>query len=140
LLPRLLPLGLWSGILLSGLVWGLFHTSLTLQGYLFPNLPGVVGTLIFTIGSVLLGSLMAWIRLASGSLWPAVFLHGSSNLLANPIPMVLGAASDPANGNLHTSIPGGWPSWIVMSGVIAVLAATGQYRRYLPRTTTMTPP
>lgn len=59
LLPRLLPLGIWPGVLLSGLIWGLFHAPLTLQGYLYPNLPGLLGTLLFTVGSVLLGCLMA---------------------------------------------------------------------------------
>ncbi|MEJ3654748.1 CPBP family intramembrane glutamic endopeptidase [Actinomycetes bacterium KLBMP 9759] len=128
LLPRLLPLGLWPGILLSGVLWGLFHAPLTMLGYLYPNLPGVVGTLIFTAGSVLLGCLMAWIRLESGSLWPAVALHGSSNLLANPIPATLGAATDAVGGHFHTSLPGGWPSWIVMGTLIMLLAAAGRPR------------
>ncbi|WP_165436185.1 CPBP family intramembrane glutamic endopeptidase [Amycolatopsis suaedae] len=128
LLPRLLPLGVWPGVLLSGLIWGLFHAPLTLQGYLYPNLPGLLGTLLFTVGSVLLGCLMAWIRMESGSLWPAVALHGSSNLLANPIPAVIGTATDPANANVHTSLPGSWPSWIAMAIVIGALALTGRYR------------
>jgi membrane protease YdiL (CAAX protease family) len=79
LLPRLLPLGLWRGILLSGVLWGLFHAPLTMLGYLYPNLPGAVG-------SLLLGCLMAWIRLEAGSLWPAVVMHGASNLVANRSP------------------------------------------------------
>ncbi|BCK59125.1 CPBP family intramembrane glutamic endopeptidase [Nocardia wallacei] len=128
LLPRLLPLGMLRGVVLSGLIWGLFHAPLTLQGYLYPSLPGLVGMLIFTTGSLLLGCLMAWIRIASGSLWPAVVLHGSSNLLANPIPATIGAATGPV-GAFQTSVPGSWPSWIAMSAIIAVLVMTGQYRR-----------
>ncbi|WP_051580180.1 CPBP family glutamic-type intramembrane protease [Pseudonocardia acaciae] len=130
LLPRLLPLGLWPGLLASGTIWGLFHAPLTLQGYLFPTLPGVVGTLVFTLGSVLLAVLMGWLRLASANLWPAVVLHGSSNLLANPIPPTIGQATDPATANLATSLPGGWPSWVAMAVIIAGLAATGRYRRH----------
>jgi membrane protease YdiL (CAAX protease family) len=71
---------------------------------------------------------MAWVRMESGSLWPAVVLHGSSNLLANPVPAAIGAPTDPVGGNFHTALPGGWPSWIVMAAVIAMLAATGRYR------------
>lgn len=132
LLTRLLPLGLLRGILLSGLIWGLFHAPLTLQGYLYLDLPGPVGAALFTVGSILLGCVMAWIRIASGSLWPAVILHGSSNLLVNPIPAVVGAAVDPRATAFHTSIPGSWPSWIALSTVIAVLVVTGRFRALSP--------
>jgi uncharacterized protein len=75
---------------------------------------------------------MAWIRLESGSLWPAVVLHGASNLVANQIPGAIGTSTDPSTGVFHTSLPGGWPSWIAMAVVIALLAVTGRFRAAAP--------
>nr|WP_198151280.1 CPBP family glutamic-type intramembrane protease [Kibdelosporangium sp. MJ126-NF4]ADB02868.1 AzicU7 [Kibdelosporangium sp. MJ126-NF4]CEL14081.1 CAAX amino terminal protease family protein [Kibdelosporangium sp. MJ126-NF4]CTQ88447.1 CAAX amino terminal protease family protein [Kibdelosporangium sp. MJ126-NF4] len=129
LLPRLLPLGLWPGLLLAGLLWGLFHAPLTLQGYGYPDQNGLVATLMFTVAHVLLGTLMGWIRLASGSVWPAVALHGASNMLANPIPAVIGQTADPARLGQYAAVPTAWPSWFVLAALIGILACRGHYRR-----------
>jgi uncharacterized protein len=40
LLPALLPLGRWPAILLTGVVWGLWHAPIVLLGYNYPLHPG----------------------------------------------------------------------------------------------------
>ncbi|GAA3588529.1 CPBP family intramembrane metalloprotease [Nonomuraea rosea] len=125
LLPKLLPLGLWRGLLISGVVWGVFHAPFTLQGYHYPGMPGGLAVLAFTVASVLLGALLGWLRLAAGSIWPAVVAHGAANLIASALPAVLGK---PTSAAFHTSLSG-WPGWVVMAAALAVLIVTGQFRK-----------
>ncbi|MEV0385508.1 CPBP family intramembrane glutamic endopeptidase [Nonomuraea sp. NPDC050643] len=128
LLPKLLPLGLWRGLLISGVIWGLFHAPFTLQGYHYPGLPGGLAVLAFTIASVLLGALLGWLRLAAGSIWPAVVAHSAANLIASAIPAVLGRPVGTVDAAFHTSLSG-WPGWVVMAAVLAVLVVTGRFRK-----------
>ena len=127
LLPKLLPLGLWPALLLSGVIWGVFHAPFTLLGYHYPDQPGWVAIFAFTLASILLGTLMAWLRLATGSLWPAVIAHAAANGVASQVPAAFGAPSDPAGATFHTTLAG-WPGWLVMAAAVAVLAATGRLR------------
>ncbi len=39
LLPKLLPLGQWNAILVSGVVWGGWHASAIAQGHNYPGYP-----------------------------------------------------------------------------------------------------
>src|SRR5436305_814196 len=45
LLPRLLPLGQWPALLLSGAIWGLWHAPVILLGYNYPQHP-ILGVLV----------------------------------------------------------------------------------------------
>ncbi|MEV0999952.1 alpha/beta fold hydrolase [Nonomuraea sp. NPDC050202] len=128
LLPRLRPLGLWPALLLSGLIWGLWH------------LPGHVGTsttsrlVPFLVTAVLFGVLLGWLRLASGLIWPGVVAHAANNTLITGFVNVLFAADDPqALGNPWTVGISGWPGWLVMLTVIATLAVSGSFRRVAAR-------
>jgi membrane protease YdiL (CAAX protease family) len=125
LLPKLLPLGLGRGLLISGVIWGVFHAPFTLQGYHYPGLPGGLAVLAFTIASVLLGALLGWLRLAAGNIWPAVVAHAAANLIASALPPLLGK---PVNATFHASLSG-WPGWVVMAVLLAVLVVTGQFRK-----------
>ncbi|MEV5896426.1 CPBP family intramembrane glutamic endopeptidase [Nonomuraea fuscirosea] len=127
LLPKLLPLGLWRALLTSGVIWGVFHAPFTLQGYHYPGLPGGLAVLAFTLASVLLGALLGWLRLAAGSIWPAVVAHAAANLIASALPALLGKPLDTTNAALHASLSG-WPGWLVMTAAITALVVTGQFR------------
>jgi membrane protease YdiL (CAAX protease family) len=70
LLPALSPLGHWTALLGSGVIWGLFHAPFALQGYQYPDHPDLFGVAAFTIACVLIGTLLGWLRLVSGSIWP----------------------------------------------------------------------
>jgi CAAX protease family protein len=120
LLPRLLPLGQWRALVLSGVIWGLWHAPLILLGYNYPQHP-VLGILLFTGVCVLLGILLGWMRLATGSIWSAVLAHGSLNALG-PVVMVLGHAGSPPD----TALVGitGWPGWLVLAALVGVLVLT----------------
>ena len=124
LLPTLRPLGTWPALLISGAVWGFWHSPLILLGYNFGQ-PNLLGVGLMIGGCVLYGVLLGWLRLRTGSVWPAVFAHGAFNATAGFLLLVVAAdtSADPVSTG-----PLGWVTWIVMALVIAVLALTGQFR------------
>lgn len=124
LLPALLPLGTWPAILITGAIWGLWHSPLILLGYNF-GLTDWRGVALMTIGCITWGALLGWSRLRTGSVWPAVFGHGALNASAGVI-VVLAAVDAPLDPAL--AMPLGASGWIVIAAVLVVLVATGQFR------------
>lgn len=122
LLPALRPLGTWPALLLSGVIWGLWHSPIILLGYNFGR-TDITGVLFMIGGCVAWGVLFGWLRLRSGSVWPAVVAHGSLNAAAGMV--VLFAAAQP---DLALAGPLGVASWIVAAVVTLVLLLTGQFR------------
>ena len=125
LLPSLRPLGTWPALLISGAVWGFWHSPIILLGYNF-NQPNLFGVAMMTGGCIVYGVLLGWLRLRTASLWPSVFAHGAFNATAGFLLLVIAAktSADPvATGPL------GWVTWIVMALVILALLATGQFSR-----------
>jgi membrane protease YdiL (CAAX protease family) len=67
--------------LISGGVWAVWHYPLLLfADYHNQGAPAWFGLICFTILAVSASFIAAWLRLRSGSLWPAVLLHASHNL------------------------------------------------------------
>lgn len=122
LLPALRPLGDWPALLVSGALWGLWHAPVILLGYNF-NEPNLFGLVLMTVGCTLLGVLIGWLRLSSGSVWPAAFAHGAFNA-AGGFSLLVADVSSPYD--LVAISPLGWVTWIVMATVIVALALSGQ--------------
>ncbi|GAA2912865.1 CPBP family intramembrane metalloprotease [Streptosporangium fragile] len=95
LLPRLAPLGTWRALLVSGLIWGLWHFPITLRGYNYPEL-GAWAAPAFAVFCVAFGALLGWFRLRSGSVWPAAVGHGALNGSAALVLLVGDAAEPPS--------------------------------------------
>ncbi|ALL79817.1 hypothetical protein AD006_29380 (plasmid) [Pseudonocardia sp. EC080610-09] len=113
LLPRLLQRGLWPALLWSGLIWGVWHAPLTLLGYNYPEL-GAGAAALFVGACLLLGVLVGWLRLYSGSVWPPVLAHATLNATAGLI-VLLGDAAAPPN----LAIVGitGLVGWVLLAAV-----------------------
>jgi len=78
LLPRLIQSGWPFPIVLSGLVWGIWHGPLfVLTGYAHGAV--TLSLLMFAILTILFGVFISWLRLASGSVFVAVTAHTSFN-------------------------------------------------------------
>ena len=122
-MPALRPLGTWPTLLLSGAIWGLWHSPIILLGYNFGR-TDITGVLFMVGGCVAWGILLGWLRLRSASLWPAVIAHGSLNAAAGLI--VLFAATQP---DMALAGPLGVAAWIVIAVVVLVLVLTGQFRK-----------
>lgn len=120
LLPALLPLGRWPAVLLVGVLWGLWHAPVVLLGYNYPLEPAPLRLLLMTVFCVVVGSLLGWLRLRSGSVWPAAIGHGFVNAAAG-MPVLFAAAGaplDPATTGLL-----GWTGWVVMLVALGGVAA-----------------
>lgn len=81
LLPRLLPLGLWPAMLLTGFLHGAWHLPLIL---LTPHYHGAGSPWLIVPGFMavltLAGVIYGYVRLSTGSLWPAVLMHSAINV------------------------------------------------------------
>lgn len=122
LLPALRPLGTWPSLILSGAIWGAWHSPVILLGYNFGR-TDVTGVLFMIGGCIAWGILLGWLRLRSASVWPAVLAHGALNASGGLI--VIFAAAQP---DLALAGPLGIAGWIVCAVVTAALALTGQFR------------
>ncbi|GAB2907768.1 CPBP family intramembrane glutamic endopeptidase [Nonomuraea fastidiosa] len=123
LLPRLIAAnGVVAGLIYSGLIWGLWHAPLTLLGYNYPRL-GSWAALAFIGFCAVAGVAIGWLRLRSGSVWPAVVAHASLNAVAGPV-LLLGDTAEPPNEILAgiTGVVG----WVLLALVGAALL------RFLP--------
>lgn len=123
LLPALRPLGTWPALILSGVIWGLWHSPLILLGHNF-GLFDWRGVGLMVVGCVLWGVLFGWARLRSGSVWPAVIGHGSLNAAAGLFVLVGMAGDAPA---LPLVNPLGVAGWIAIAVSIVVLLFAGQF-------------
>jgi membrane protease YdiL (CAAX protease family) len=125
LLPSLRPLGTWPALLISGAIWGLWHSPVILLGYNFGE-PNLLGVALMVGGCVLFGILVGWLRLRTGSIWPSVFAHAAFNAAGGFLVIV---AVEGTSVSSPTLSPLGWVTWIVMALVIAVLVVTRQFGR-----------
>jgi len=66
--------------LLSGLIWASWHYPILLLADYNLGTPWYVALPCFTVMVVGDSFILAWLRLRSGSLWPAVLFHASHNL------------------------------------------------------------
>ncbi len=78
LLMRLLPLGRLRAMVVTGAIWGSWHAPIILQGHNFPQHP-VVGVPLMIEFCIFFGIVLGWLRLASGSVFPAALAHASTN-------------------------------------------------------------
>ncbi len=83
--PKLMPLGGRTAILLTGVIWGVWHWPVIAMGYNYGfNYPGApwLGPLAMIWFTVVSGTLIGWATLRAGSVWPAVIGHGALNGMA----------------------------------------------------------
>jgi uncharacterized protein len=85
LLPKLLPLGWQKAMLLSGLIWGVWHWPVILMGYeygsTYTGFP-FLGLLLFIWIAFCFGVFLSWVTLRSKSVWPATIGHAAINGIA----------------------------------------------------------
>ena len=66
-------------VLVSGVIWAVWHYPLILFGTYDSSAPKWVAVLCFTMMIVATGGMAAWLRLKTGSVWPAAMLHACHN-------------------------------------------------------------
>ena len=72
---RIFPLlGGYEGVLLIGVIWGLWHIPLIFLGAIYPGEP-LLGIVLMTFNCIMLGIIFSYAVLKTGSVWIAVILH-----------------------------------------------------------------
>jgi membrane protease YdiL (CAAX protease family) len=90
---ELAPLGFWRSSFLIGVIWGVWHAPLILQGHNYPEHP-VAGVAMMTLMTVLLAPLLTLVRYRSGSVVAAAIFHGVFNGTAGVAILVIQGGSD----------------------------------------------
>lgn len=119
LLPRLEPLGPWKAILITGIVWGVWHAPVIVQGQNYPGYP-MAGIFMMIVFCILLGAILAWLYFNTRSPWVAALAHGSVNAVAGLPVIFFKPGFNMAFGGTIATFPG----WIVMAVFIGWLAWT----------------
>lgn len=128
MLPKLLRFGPWPAIILSGVIWGLWHAPAVLLGYNYPGSPGWLALLAMVVMSTIMGGIFGWLRLRGGSVWPAALAHSSFNASATLVLVFIAENGmyDPLQANVT-----GWSGWILPAILLITIVVTG---KFMPRT------
>lgn len=101
LVPELSKVMSFTGIaLLSGLIWSIFHWPLIFLGLYGNNDTSLLFQLFFfTLFITSTGTIMAYYRMKTGSVWTAVIYHGASNIFIQKVFTPITVAN--ANSSLY---------------------------------------
>lgn len=120
LLPKLLPLGQIPAMILTGLIWGIWHAPVILMGHNYPGYPGL-GVVMMMIFTILLGIFFSWLYLKTKSPWAPALSHGTLNAVAS-LPLIFLFDVNPTLSGALTSVSG----WIVLAILILILVGIGE--------------
>jgi membrane protease YdiL (CAAX protease family) len=109
MVPRMVEAGVPRPLLVSGLVWALWHVPLIVAGAYAPGAGApALAALVFVPVATAYGAFVGHLRLTTGSVWPPVLAHAAWNALTQ-------ACFNPAVK------PGLWP-WLGESGLLVAAA------------------
>ncbi|NUP22733.1 MAG: CPBP family intramembrane metalloprotease [Streptomyces sp.] len=127
--PRLQSLGMTPMVLISGLVWGLWHLPIAFLGDRDP----LLWLPAYIVDCTLSGALLCWLRLRTRSIWPAVFGHAAISGFPGAVITVWLHDVDQPFDPFAVEALGGWVSWILKATVLLAIIAAGQFRPWSPR-------
>lgn len=81
MVTRLIEAGVPAPILVSGLIGGFWHMPLILSGQYASGPHPRLSAMLFMVDVVAAAFLAAYLRLRSGSVWPAILFHGAWNAI-----------------------------------------------------------
>jgi uncharacterized protein len=71
-------MGFWKMAIIIGIIWGLWHAPLIIQGYNYPQHP-VLGVFMMVVFTTLFTPLISYVRIKSKSVIAAAIMHGTLN-------------------------------------------------------------
>lgn len=107
--PILMPLGERKAMVLTGIVWGLWHAPVIAMGHNYgldyPGFPWA-GILAMVWFCVLVGIILGWLSLRAKNIWPAIIGHAAINGIAG-LPILLSTGEpNPLLGPLPVGVIG----------------------------------
>lgn len=109
--------------LATGFIWGLWHTPMYMRADLPPG-ELLWALLVMFMGTVLGSTILGWLRLKTGSVWPAALYHAANNsasssaTLATMLYAMAGRGWDwhTASMLLQCIAVGAFCAWLLLSG------------------------
>lgn len=86
-------MGFWRSSAIIGVVWGVWHAPIILQGHNYPQHP-LVGVLMMIVFTMLLSPIFSYVRLKAKSVIAAAIIHGSLNATVGLSLMVIKGGND----------------------------------------------
>lgn len=83
----------WSSAIWIGVIWGLWHAPLILNGHNYPQHP-LAGVFMMVVFCILLSVMLMYFRKKSGSVIVAAIMHGTINAVAGITALVVTPAND----------------------------------------------
>ena len=108
--PKLMPLGGRKAILLTGVIWGVWHWPVILMGYNYgTDYFGApfLGPLAMVWFTLTLSVIFGWLTIKAQSVWPAVIAHGAVNGIAAISVIFVRGNPDPLLGPSPLGLIGG---------------------------------
>jgi membrane protease YdiL (CAAX protease family) len=90
---ELAHLGFWRSSALIGIIWGIWHAPVIIQGYNYPQHP-VAGVAMMTIFTLLLSPIFGYVTLKARSVIAAAIAHGTLNGTAGIPLLVIAGGND----------------------------------------------
>lgn len=84
--PKLMPLGGRKAVMITGIIWGVWHWPVIMMGYNYGfDYSGApwLGPLAMVWFTLVNGIIFGWLTIKAGSVWPAVIAHGALNGIAS---------------------------------------------------------
>ena len=119
-----------SAVLWIGVIWGLWHAPLILNGHNYPQHP-VAGVFMMVILCLLLTTMLMYFRKKSGSVIVAAIMHGTINAVSGVSALVVTPANDLLYG--ATGVAG-------MLVLLAVNVCLSLYDKYISKEKIFTTP
>ncbi|MBQ5582115.1 MAG: CPBP family intramembrane metalloprotease [Bacteroidales bacterium] len=83
----------WSSAIWIGVIWGLWHAPLILNGHNYPQHP-LAGVFMMVVFCILLSVMLMYFRKKSGSVIVPAIMHGTINAVAGITALVVTPAND----------------------------------------------
>jgi CAAX protease family protein len=78
----------WKSAIATGIIWGVWHFPINLQGYNFPE-HKYWGLIVFPLACIFLSYIFAWFYRLTNSIWSSCLAHASFNSIAGSLMVVL---------------------------------------------------
>jgi membrane protease YdiL (CAAX protease family) len=75
--------GGYTGVVLVGLIWGLWHAPMMLIGLNFPNESFLPANIVYLVYTIFISVIFGYAVLKTGSIWIAVLLHALTDMIVN---------------------------------------------------------
>jgi len=83
MLPRMLQARVPQPIIVSSLIWGVWHLPVVFAGVYAVGPSRILTAAGLMVAALGFGAILAWLRLSTGSIWPCIFAHAAWNSLIN---------------------------------------------------------